>query len=428
MVRRSIQPGWLGPSPSTRGVAGLHAVRVRRGRSRWTSEVAKPAVEPGRREVVRRAPARRAGGSTDQRARRGARGRRAVRAPAPRVSPAGSGGGAGTGGAGGTAGGMAGASGRGGSNGGAGSAGSGGTATEVLGRWAGGCRGDYVAPTGNDANPHVAQPLRTLAARSRTHTERRDDLGHHGVPARRDVPARARSRSPTRTRQRWLLRQVPGLSGQRPLSPAASRSPGGSCSTRPRTLLTSRVTSASASSTSAGQDIRAQPKPRANNAPNFDRISGVDKARAGRRASVSSWNNLTGRDALHDQLGPRLASTTSGSTAYLNAEDAILFTRPYPQLAYTTTGKQQCLLRERPRAPRPGEVVLTRARTSLLRLAPARHERATVVAPVVETLVSGGRASQQAGYLWFQGLWFASRPISVRACTDSSTDRRASTT
>jgi hypothetical protein len=73
-------------------------------------------------------------------------------------------------------------------------------------------------------------------------------------------------------------------------------------------------------------------------------------------------------------------------------------------------------------------VVLTRARTSLLRLAPARHERATVVAPVVETLVSGGRASQQAGYLWFQGLWFASRPISVRACTDSSTDRRASTT
>lgn len=112
----------------------------------------------------------------------------------------------------------------------------------------------------------------------------------------------------------------------------------------------------------------------------------------------------------------RLASsTTTGTTAYLkfqSAEDAILFARPYPQLGYTTTGKQQCFYFENAREflDQPGEWYLDET-AHVLYYKPRSGEdlaTATVVAPMLETLVSvkGTSTSDQASYLWFQGLTF----------------------
>ena len=158
-------------------------------------------------------------------------------------------------------------------------------------------------------------------------------------------------------------------------------------------------------------------------APNFYRISGFDKAAHNVQVAssyVANWNNLT-KVEMHyminwtDNVLRLASSTTTGSTAYLkfqSAEDAILFARPYPQLGYTTTGKQQCFYFENAREflDQPGEWYLDET-AHVLYYKPRTGEdmtTATVVAPMLETLVSvaGTSTSQQASYLWFQGLTF----------------------
>ncbi len=171
--------------------------------------------------------------------------------------------------------------------------------------------------------------------------------------------------------------------------------------------------------------IRARsPNLGANGAANFDRISGFDKTAHNVQVAssyVAAWNNLT-KVEMHYMINwtdnvLRLASvTTSGNTAYLkfqSAEDAILFARPFPQLGYTTTGKTQCFYLENALEflDQPGEWYLDET-AQVLYYKPRAGEdmsTATVVAPMVETLLSatGASTSQQVQYLWFQGLAFA---------------------
>jgi hypothetical protein len=171
--------------------------------------------------------------------------------------------------------------------------------------------------------------------------------------------------------------------------------------------------------------IRARaPNLGANNAPNFNRISGFDKSAHNVQVAssyVANWSNLT-KVEMHFMVNwtdnvLRLASyTTSGSTAlvkFQSPEDAILFTRPYPQLGLTTTGHPQCFYFENALEflDQPGEWYLDEGQ-NVLYYKPRSGEdmsTATVVAPALETLLSvnGASTAQQAGYLWFEGLTFA---------------------
>ena len=171
--------------------------------------------------------------------------------------------------------------------------------------------------------------------------------------------------------------------------------------------------------------IRArEPDLGANGTPNFNRISGFDKSAHNVQVSssyVASWNNLT-KVEMHFMINwtdnvLRLASySTSGNIASLkfqSAEDAILFTRPFPQLGYTTTGRQQCFYFENALEflDQAGEWYLDEVQ-NVLYYKPRPGEdmsAATVVAPTLETLLSvnGSSTADQAGYLWFEGLTFA---------------------
>jgi hypothetical protein len=132
---------------------------------------------------------------------------------------------------------------------------------------------------------------------------------------------------------------------------------------------------------------------------------------------VSQWNNFT-KVEMHMIVAwadntLRLASyTTSGSTASLkiqSPEDGILYVRPNPPLwnskePYYFENALEFL-------DQPGEWYLDET-TNVLYYKPRTGEdmtTATVVAPMIETLVNihGTSTTQQAGYLWFQGLTFA---------------------
>jgi len=171
--------------------------------------------------------------------------------------------------------------------------------------------------------------------------------------------------------------------------------------------------------------IRArEPNLGANGAPNFNRISGFDKSAHNVQVSssyVANWNNLTNVE-MHFMINwtdnvLRLASySTSGGTAYLkfqSAEDAILLTRPFPQLGFTTTGRSQAFYFENALEflDQPGEWYLDEVQNVLYYKPRSGEDMSTaiVVAPTVETLlaVNGASTTDQAGYLWFEGLTFA---------------------
>lgn len=156
-------------------------------------------------------------------------------------------------------------------------------------------------------------------------------------------------------------------------------------------------------------------------AANFNRITGADQTVPNVQVAssqVSNWNNLT-KVEMHLMINwgdavLRLASySTTGATAFIafqSPEAGILSQRPFPILdsvkqAYYFENALEFL-------DVPGEWYLNET-TNTLYYEPRAGEdmaNATVVAPMVETLVSVMGTSADispAHHLWFQGLAFA---------------------
>ena len=156
-------------------------------------------------------------------------------------------------------------------------------------------------------------------------------------------------------------------------------------------------------------------------AANFNRITGADQTVPNVQVAssqVSNWNNLT-KVEMHLMINwgdatLRLASySTTGATAFIkfqSPEAGILSQRPFPILAsvkqaYYFENALEFL-------DVPGEWYLNE-NTNTLYYQPRTGEdmaAATVVAPMVETLVSVMGISADTGpahHIWFQGLAFA---------------------
>jgi len=172
--------------------------------------------------------------------------------------------------------------------------------------------------------------------------------------------------------------------------------------------------------------IRARtPNLGANGAANFNRLTGGDKANQNIQVAASqvgTWNNLT-KVEMHLMTGwgdntLRLASlTTTGGTAYLKVqspENTVLFTRPFPNFGGQFGGfTKHCYYFENALEflDQPGEWYLDETKNTVYYKPRSGEDMtsATVVAPMIETVVSvtGTSTTDQASYLWFQGITFA---------------------
>ena len=328
-------------------------------------------------------------------------------------------------------GGTAGAGGRGGSReGGAGGTGAGGTAAGgTSGTGGTGVAGAlYVSPTGDDANPGtLAQPLRTLG-------KARDLVRTMNSAMTSDITVYLRAGTYPLTSTVTFANSDSGkngfyvkymaYSGERPLLTGGQPITGWKVSDATNNIYsTSGVTSRFRQLYVNGvKAIRARsPNLGTNGAAIFNRTTGDDMTAHNIQVAssyVTNWNNLT-KVEMHLMINwtdnvLRIASyTTSGNTAYLkfqSTEDAILYVRPYPQLEWPS--KSKCFYFENALEflDQPGEWYLDET-ANVLYYKPRTGEdmtTATVVAPMVETLlaVNGTSTSDQASYLWFQGLTF----------------------
>ncbi len=172
--------------------------------------------------------------------------------------------------------------------------------------------------------------------------------------------------------------------------------------------------------------IRARtPNLGAGGGANFNRLTGADNTAQNIQVTssqVGNWNNLS-KVEMHVMTGwgdntLRLASlTTTGNTAYLkiqSPESTILYARPFPHLGGQFGGfTKHCYYFENALEflDQPGEWYLDETKNVLYYKPRAGEDMstATVIAPMVETIVSvaGNSTSDQAGYLWFQGITFA---------------------
>jgi hypothetical protein len=172
--------------------------------------------------------------------------------------------------------------------------------------------------------------------------------------------------------------------------------------------------------------IRARsPNLGANGALAFNRITGADNTAQNIQVSaseVANWNNLT-KVEMHIMTAwgdntLRLASlSTSGGTTTLkiqSPESTIVFVRPYPHLGgqFSTFQKHVYYFENALELlDQAGEWYLDETQKVLYYKPRAGEDmtKATVVAPMLETIVSitGTSTSDQAGYLWFQGITFA---------------------
>ncbi len=157
----------------------------------------------------------------------------------------------------------------------------------------------------------------------------------------------------------------------------------------------------------------------------FNRLTGADNTNENIQVAgseVGNWNNLT-KVEMHVMTGwgdntVRVASiSTSGGTAYVkiqSPESTVLFVRPYPHLGGQFGGFTKHVYyweNAYEFLDQAGEWYLNET-TNVLYYKPRQGEdmtKATVVAPMVETVVAinGASTSSQAGYLWFQGITFA---------------------
>ena len=289
----------------------------------------------------------------------------------------------------------------------------------------------YVSPDGDDANPGtLAQPLKTAA-------KARDLVRTRNSAMTADLTVYLRGGTYPQTNTLTFANADSGTGGfyvkymaypgERPLITGGKAITGWKVSD-----ATNNIYSASAGTTAFRQlyvdgvkAIRARtPNLLANNVANFNRLSGWDKTANNVQvpsSAVAAWNNLT-KVEMHIMIAwgdstLRIASTTTtGNTAYVkfqSPESPLVFVRPNPRMDQLGWGSGRAYYFENALefVDQPGEWYLDET-TSTVYYKPRTGEdmaTAPVVAPMVETILSvkGTSTSDQASYLWFQGLTFA---------------------
>jgi len=289
----------------------------------------------------------------------------------------------------------------------------------------------YVSPTGDDTNPGtLAAPLKTIA-------KARDLVRTMTSGMKSDITVYLRGGTYPQPSTLTFTNADSGTGGfnvkylayvgERPLITGGKAITGFTL-----TDTANNIYSASAGTTAFRQlyvngkkAIRARsPNLGANNAPAFNRLTGWDKAAHNLQVSssaVAAWKNLT-KVEMHVNIAwgdstMRIASiTTTGNTAYVKfqtEEDALVFVRPNPRMDQLGWGQGRAYYFENALEflDQGGEWYLDET-THTVYYKPRTGEdmsTATVVAPMVETLMSinGASTSNQASYLWFQGLTFA---------------------
>jgi len=289
----------------------------------------------------------------------------------------------------------------------------------------------YVAPNGDDANPGtLTQPLRTLArarelVRSKTHTMTGDIIVYlrGGTYPQSATLSFGTADSGNAT---FYVKYM-AYPGERPLITGGSLIAGWTVFDATKNVYSAAVGSSGFRQlyVNGKKAVRARsPNLGANGEANFYRLSGWDKAAHNVQLAtsyVSNWANFT-KVELHLMTAwadnaLRIASlSTSGNTAYLkfqSPEDGILFVRPNPRLDQQGWGAGRVFYFENALEflDQSGEWYLDET-TSMVYYKPRTGEdmaTATVVAPILETIVSveGASTSEQVTNLWFQGLTFA---------------------
>jgi len=289
----------------------------------------------------------------------------------------------------------------------------------------------YVSPDGNDSNPGtLLQPLRTIAqARDLVRTKNGTMSGDITVYVRGGTYPQTTTLTfgNADSGNGGFYVKYMAYPGERPLITGGRAITNWTVSD-----VTNNIYSANAGTTPFRQlyvngfkAIRARsPNLGANGEANFYRLSGWDKAAHNVQISasyVANWSNLS-RVEMHLMTAwadntLRIASiSTTGSTAYVkfqSDEDAILFVRPNPRLDQMGWGAGRVLYFENALEflDLPAEWYLDETTNTVYYRPRTGEDMATavVVAPMLETIVSvnGTSPSDQAGYLWFQGLTFA---------------------
>ncbi len=290
----------------------------------------------------------------------------------------------------------------------------------------------YVAPSGNDSNPGtMAQPLRTVGkAQSLVRAMTAGMTGDLTVYLRGGTYPQASTLTFSNAdsgRNGFYVKYL-AYPGEQPLITGGQPVTGWTLSSAGSKIYTvSGITTPFRQLYVNGvKAIRARsPNLGSNGALAFNRLTGADNTAQNIQVAsseVSSWNNFT-KVEMHIMTGwgdstVRLASsTTSGNTATLkiqSPESTILFPRPFPHLGGQFGGfTKHCYYFENALEflDQPGEWYLDESK-GVLSYMPRTGEdmtKATVVAPMVETMVSiaGASTTNQAGYLWFQGITFA---------------------
>jgi len=331
----------------------------------------------------------------------------------------------------GTGGGTAGTVGTGGA-GAAGTAGGGGNASSTGGGAGSGATGGvgegavYVAPNGDDSNPGtLAQPVRTLAkardlARPRL-ASMTSDLAVYLRAGTYPVSSTVTFSNADSGQNGHYVKYL-AYPGERPLITGGQPIKGWTVHDAAKNIysvsgVTARFRQIYVNGVKA---VRARsPNQGANGAPNFTQLSGYDSGAQTFQVpstQVSTCNNLTKVEmhlmVLWADNVMRIASITSaGGTASIKVQspENMIFGRPNPaffpsQMRFYFENAYELL-------DQPGEWYLDETTNVLYYKAPSGEDMttATVIAPSVETLVSvnGTSTSDQASYLWFQGLTFA---------------------
>ena len=326
-----------------------------------------------------------------------------------------------------------------GGNGAGGRTGSGGATSSGGANGAGGATGAgggievpgaiYVAPDGDDANPGtLAEPLKTVAkARDLVRTR------NSGMTSDITVFLRGGTYQQTSTltfgnadsgKGGFYVKYM-AYPGERPLITGGKPITGWKDAGNGMYSASAGTTAFRQLYINGVKAIRARtPNLLANSVANFNRLSGWDKAANNLQvpsSAVATWNNLT-KVEMHVMIAwgdsaMRIASiTTTGSTAYVkfqSPESPLVFVRPNPRMDQVGWGSGRAYYFENAleMLDQAGEWYLDET-ASTVYYKPRTGEdmaTATVIVPMVETImtVKGTSTSDQASYLWFEGLTFA---------------------
>ncbi|MBN1249501.1 MAG: hypothetical protein JXC32_17700, partial [Anaerolineae bacterium] len=284
----------------------------------------------------------------------------------------------------------------------------------------------YVAATGDDSNPGtLARPVRTLA-------KARDIVRTLNGAMTADITVYVRGGTYPLTDTLTFSNADSGTggfyvkyvayAGERPLITGGQPIKGWTLSDPSKGIYAATGTNTPFRQlyVNGVKAIRARsPNLGANGEPNFTRCTGWDGTAQNFQAAssdVGSWKNLTKVEmhlmVLWADNTMRIASiTTSGSTAYIKVQspENMIFQRPNPafwpsQMRFYFENAFELL-------DQPGEWYLDETASTLYYKPRSGEDMTTavVIAPMLETLVAitGTSTSDQASYLWFEGLTFA---------------------